>query len=112
MALGQVLLRVLQFFTIIIPPWLSNLRDEQQARLWPQFRDIVSPDRQEKHEKFIKEYKFILIECDSYGTNEYGDQSLIIENRNLSCSHHFVHAGSAAHPYSYPMCTEGFPPRR
>jgi hypothetical protein len=55
MALGQVLFRVLQFFTIIIPPWLSkliyNLRDEQQALLWPQFRDIVSPDRQEKNMK-------------------------------------------------------------
>jgi hypothetical protein len=33
----------------IIPPWFSiliyHLRDEQQARWWPQFRDVVSPHR-------------------------------------------------------------------
>jgi hypothetical protein len=39
---------VLQFSSAdIIPPWLSRLMyhlgDEQKARRWPQFRDVVSP---------------------------------------------------------------------
>jgi hypothetical protein len=29
----------------IIPPWFYMLRDEEQARWWLQFRDIVSPHR-------------------------------------------------------------------
>jgi hypothetical protein len=47
-ALGQVSFRVLCFFPAnIIPPWLSiliyRMGNEQQARWWPQFGDIVSP---------------------------------------------------------------------
>jgi hypothetical protein len=46
-ALGQVFLKVLQFYPInIIPPWLYiliyQLRDEQHPHWWPLFRDIVS----------------------------------------------------------------------
>jgi hypothetical protein len=41
----------------IIPPWLFiliyHLGDEQQARWWLQFRDMVSPLRQEQHEEGI-----------------------------------------------------------
>jgi hypothetical protein len=36
-----------------MPPWFSmliyHLGDEQQARWWPQFRDVVSPHRHEHH---------------------------------------------------------------
>jgi hypothetical protein len=39
----------------IIPPLLSiltyNLRDERWVHLWPQFRDIISPHRQEQQQK-------------------------------------------------------------
>jgi hypothetical protein len=55
--LGQVFLPVVPFFPVsIIPPWLYvliyHLLDEQQARWWPQFRDILSPHRH-KHEHGI-----------------------------------------------------------
>jgi hypothetical protein len=37
----------------IIPPWFSvliyHLGDEQWARWWPQFRDVVSPRRHDNH---------------------------------------------------------------
>jgi hypothetical protein len=51
-ALGQVFLQVLQFSPVsIIPPWLLiliyNLRDEQQAGWWLQFKDIISLHRQQ-----------------------------------------------------------------
>jgi hypothetical protein len=44
--LGQVSFRVLRFPPVnIIPPWLFiltyHLEDEQQARWWPQFRDMT-----------------------------------------------------------------------
>jgi hypothetical protein len=49
-ALGQIFLRVLRFFTVsIIRLWISilvyDLGDEKQARWWSQFRDVVSPHR-------------------------------------------------------------------
>jgi hypothetical protein len=51
--LGQVSLRVLWLYPVsIMPPRLSiliyHLEDEQYARCWPQFRDIVSPHRHEQ----------------------------------------------------------------
>jgi hypothetical protein len=50
MLLGQVFLQILQFLPAhIIPQWLSifmyHMGDEQWARWWPQFRDVVSPHR-------------------------------------------------------------------
>jgi hypothetical protein len=47
-ALGHACQGVLKFYPVnIIPPWFFmrryHLADEQQARWWPQFRDIVSP---------------------------------------------------------------------
>jgi hypothetical protein len=47
-ALGQISVRVLRFSPVnIIPAWLSmriyELSGEQYARLWPHFRDMVSP---------------------------------------------------------------------
>jgi hypothetical protein len=52
-AQGEVSLRVLRVSPVsIIPPLLSiliyHLWDEQQARWWPQFRDVVSPHRHEQ----------------------------------------------------------------
>jgi hypothetical protein len=53
-ALGQVFLRVIRLSPVnIIPTWLSillSLGYEQQARWWPQFRDVVSP-YQHEHEQ-------------------------------------------------------------
>jgi hypothetical protein len=46
LAMGQVFLRVLWSYPVhIIPPWLSmliyHLEDEQYARWWQLFRDVV-----------------------------------------------------------------------
>jgi hypothetical protein len=53
-ALRQVFVLVLLFSPVsIIPPQLSiviyHLGDEQKARWWPEFRDIVLPYRCEQH---------------------------------------------------------------
>jgi hypothetical protein len=52
-AMGLISPRVLQFFPVtIIPPWLFILihhtGDEQYARWWLQFKDVVSPHRHEQ----------------------------------------------------------------
>jgi hypothetical protein len=57
-ALEQAFVRFLRFYTVsIIPPWLSTFayhqRDEQQARKWPQFRDIVSPHGYKQQTGFV-----------------------------------------------------------
>jgi hypothetical protein len=44
-----------QFSTVdILPPWFSMLMyhqgDEQLARWWPQFRDVVQPHRHDRHQ--------------------------------------------------------------
>jgi hypothetical protein len=57
-ALGQAFLQVLWFSTAsVIPPWLFiltyHLGDEQLARCWPQFRDVVSPHRHEQQQQLV-----------------------------------------------------------
>jgi hypothetical protein len=59
-ALGQVFLRVFWFSLVtVIPPWLCILMyhqgDEQYARWWKQFRDIVSPHRHEQKQLVMLE---------------------------------------------------------
>jgi hypothetical protein len=36
----------------IIPPWFS-MRDEQWARWWPQFTDVVSPHQHDDHHQVL-----------------------------------------------------------
>jgi hypothetical protein len=55
-ALGQVFLRVLLFSPVsIIPPWIFifiyHLRNEQQARWWLVFGDLVSPHPREQQQQ-------------------------------------------------------------
>jgi hypothetical protein len=52
-ALGQVFSKFFNFPLSISlhrgSPRSYHVGDEQQARLWPQFRDIISPQQQTKH---------------------------------------------------------------
>jgi hypothetical protein len=55
MSMGQDFFRVLPFCPVnSIPPWLSiliyRLGDEQYALWWPQFWDVISPERREHTE--------------------------------------------------------------
>jgi hypothetical protein len=60
-ALGQGFLQVLHFYHVsIIPAWLSvliyELEDGEQARWWPQFRDVVSPHGHEQENQTFRLY--------------------------------------------------------
>jgi hypothetical protein len=54
----------------IIPPWLSilmyHLGDEQQARWWLQFRDVVSPHRQNdnNNKNRLEENNSLIVRCE------------------------------------------------
>jgi hypothetical protein len=89
-ALGQVFLRVIRFSPVnIIPPSLSMfiyyLGDEQYARWWPQFRDVVSPHQKSMNLIMNKDRRFsgaVMIDMISNTTASYNAEML----KKIICS--------------------------
>jgi hypothetical protein len=68
-AMGQVLSRILQFSVVsfIKSTLIYRLADKQQTQWWPQFRDIISPNRYEQ-DKTKKNMHVSLLDCDAVWT--------------------------------------------